>query len=425
MLWKMSVPSILGVLAYNLYNIVDTIFISKGAGIDAIGGVAVSFPLFLLLSAVSSTLGNGAASVISRALGNKDPEKAEKAAANTFALFYLIAILITVTGLLFLKPLLYSMGVTEELMPYAQRYTRIILFGAVTSTGFSSLIRAEGNSRYAMYIWVIPLSVNILLDPIFIFGFRMGVTGAAAATVAAQIISAGMSIYYFYLSKKSSLRLKPEHFIPDKELLREIILIGIPSFLQMTGYSFSIILVNQILKKYGGNLYISTYGIVSKINTFLLIPVMGLVQGLQPVIGYNKGADRPDRIKEALKKASAAAGGYGLAAYGVIMLFSSQLLQIFTSDSVVIGRGAVILQIVNIGIVCTALQYIQSVYFQAIGKKLLSLLVVLSNQVICFIPALLFLSGRYGLTGVWYAFPVSSVLALLISTVVLFRTFRE
>ena len=292
LIWSMSVPSIIGVMAYNVYNLFDTIFISHGAGMEALGGVAVSFPLFLFLSAISSTLGGGAASVMSRAFGENDQERAAKAAGNTMGLFYLSAILVTVLGLLFLEPMLYAMGVTNTLLPYAKRYTSIILLGAVTSTGFSSLIRAEGNSRYAMYIWVIPLSANIVLDMLFIFGLGLGETGAALGTVLAQSISMCMSIYYFFLSGKSILSLTLRHFIPDWRILREVILIGIPSFLQLSGYSVSILIVNVFFKKYSGDLGLSTYVIVIKINTLLLFPITGLAQGIQPIIGYNQGAGK-------------------------------------------------------------------------------------------------------------------------------------
>lgn len=412
---KMSVPSIIGVMAYNLYNLFDTIFISRGAGSSAVGGVAVSFPLFLFLSAVSSTLGSGAASVMSRAFGRKDYEKATKTAANTFLLFYITAILVTILGLCFLEQFLYAMGVTDTLLPYAKSYTRIILAGAVTSTGFSSLIRAEGSSRYAMYIWVIPMSANILLDILFIFGLRMGVIGAAAGTVMAQAISMFMSIYYFFLSGKSCLKFSVKDFIPDKGIIREVILIGIPSFLQMSGYSISIIIVNQFLRKYGGDLPISTYGIVSRVNTLFLFPVMGLVQGIQPIIGYSNGAGKPVRTAETLKKSSMLAVLYGACGYLVILLFSSQILRLFTTDEGILKLGSTVLKLTNAGIILNGLLNIQSAYFQAVGKKLLSLFLVLCNQVICFIPITFLLGSIFGLSGIWYSFPVSALLASVVS----------
>lgn len=425
LIWSMSIPSIIGVMAYNVYNLFDTIFISRGAGMDALGGVAVSFPLFLFLSAISSTLGGGAASVMSRAFGENDQERAAKAAGNTMGLFYLTAILVTVLGLLFLEPMLYAMGVTDTLLPYAKRYTGIILLGAVTSTGFSSLIRAEGNSRYAMYIWVIPLSANIVLDILFIFGLGLGETGAALGTVLAQSISMYMSIYYFFLSGKSILSLTLRHFIPDWRILREVILIGIPSFLQLSGYSVSILIVNVFLKKYSGDLGLSTYGIVSKINTLLLFPITGLAQGIQPIIGYNQGAGKNRRVKETLGKAYRIAAGYSVVTYGIILCFAPIMLRMFTPENEVIDTGSTILKIINTGLMFSSLQYIQSTYFQAIGKKLTSALLALCNQVICFVPAIFVMSSLYKENGIWFSFPVSAMLALIVSSVFTVHTVKK
>lgn len=416
LLWQMSGPSIIGVMAYNLYNVFDTVFVSQGAGTDAVGGVAVSFPLFIFLSAVSSTLGSGAASVISRALGEDDKEKAAKAAANTFLLFYSTAILVTIFGLVWLDELLMLMGVTDTLLPYARTYTRIILLGAVTSTGFSNLIRAEGSSRYAMYIWVIPMGANILIDCTLIFILKMGVIGAAIGTVAGQGISMAMSIYYFYISGKSVHHFHLQHFCPDTRLMGEIIGIGIPSFLQLCGQSLSLIIVNQFLRQYGGDLAISSYGIVYKIVVFFLFPVQGLSQGLQPIIGYNKGSGHQKRVYQALRAASATACVYGICVYLVTYVFADVFMKVFTSDSAVITMGIHILIIVNAAVLFNGIQNIQTTYFQALGKKAISLIMALCGQLLCFVPVVLTLSRFLGIEGVWWAFPVSALFSLVISS---------
>lgn len=425
LLWKMTIPAVVGVMAYNFYNLFDTLFLSRGAGMNAVGGVAVSFPLFLLLSAISSTLGTGAASVLSRALGKQDVETATRAAANTFLIFYLTAICVTVLGLLFLKPILYAMGVTETLLPYAERYTSIILLGAVTSTGFSNLIRAEGNSRYAMLIWIIPMAANILLDLLLIFGLGMEVTGAALGTVGGQMISMAMSIYYFFFSGKSRLRFQRHHFRPDWSLLREIILTGIPSLLQLSGYSISVAVLNLFLRSNGGDLAIGTYGIVSQINVFFLFPIMGLVQGMQPIIGYNYGANRPKRVWETVRYSSVLAAGYGLLAYGVIFCFSAHILRIFTEVEDVIVLGITVLKITNLALVCNTLQNVLVALLQAIGEKGLSLLLVLLNQILCFLPIALILSEILGQDGIWLAFPTAHSIAFLISIIIVTQFFKR
>lgn len=410
LLWKMAAPSIVGVMAYNLYNLFDTLFISVGAGLDAVGGVSVSFPLFIFLSAVASTLGSGGASVMSRALGERDYERANLAAAQTFGMFYATAICVTILGLLFLDELLYAMGITEALLPYARDYMRIILLGAVTSTGFSNLIRAEGDGKYAMYIWVIPMVANVVLDILFIFGFHWGVRGAAAATVLSQGISMGMSIYFFYLSGKSILRLSWRHFIPDVRLLEEIIMTGLPSLVQMLGAGISIIVVNRFLKSYG-NLPINVYGIVSKVNTFLIFPVTGLTQGLQPIIGYNKGAGKTDRVRETLKMALLAAAGYGAAVSLATIVFSGQMMCLFTKEAEAVGLGGHVLAIVNAGLAFNGVQYVWAAYFQASGKKYRALACALCNYVICFVPLVAVMHHVCGLEGIWYALPLSAMMA--------------
>ena len=418
---KMALPSIVGVLAYNIYNLADTFFIARGVGTEAAGGLAVSFPLFVFLSAVTTTLGSGAASVISRALGEKDGERASRAVGNSFAFFLAVALLVTVFGLLFLDPLLYLMGVTPSLLPYARTYLRIILLGAVTCTGFSNLIRAEGSSRYAMCIWVIPLSINMVLDPVLIFGFDMGIAGAAIGTVAAQCVSMGMSVWYFFLSPKRTRKIRLRHFRPDFPLLREILLTGLPSFLQTMGYSIAMVVVNRLLREQGGDLAISTYGIVSKIWTFLGLCVTGLVQGVQPIVGYNFGEKKFGRVRETMRKSCGILGCYGIGAFLLMLLGAPPITGIFTSDEAVIGMGGHILRIFAAGTAFSGIQAVQTMYFQAVGKKKTALFLSLCGNVLCLIPLLTLLSGWMGLDGIWYAFPLANVTAAAISTLFIRR----
>lgn len=419
LLWKMAGPSVLGVMAYNLYNIFDTIFVSQGTGTRGIGGIAVAFPLFILLSAVSSTLGSGAASVISRALGEKDRERAAKTAANTFALFYAVALMITIWGLVWLDELLALMSVTPDLLPYARSYTRIILLGAVTSTGFSNLIRAEGSSRYAMLQWVIPMGANIVLDSLFIFVFHMGVAGAAAGTVLGQSISMFMFIYYFFISGKSVLHIRLRHFLPDLGLIREIISIGLPSFLQLAGQAAALMVVNRLLKTYGGDLAISVYGIVNRIVVFFTFPVQGLSQGLSPVIGYNYGAGQIARVKAAVKTACRMAGGYGLGAFIITFVGAEFMIRIFTGEAETVEMGSHVLRIVTGAVVFSGIQMMVTSFFQAEGQKAVSLFLALLGQFFVLAPTLFLLSWIFGLDGLWYAFPVSAFGAMAVSAKIL------
>ena len=420
---KMALPSIVGVLAYNIYNLADTFFIARGVGTEAAGGLAVSFPLFIFLSAVTTTLGSGAASVISRALGEKDGERASRAVGNSFAFFLAVALLVTVLGLIFLDPLLYLMGVTPSLLPYARTYLRIILMGTVTCTGFSNLIRAEGSSRYAMNIWIIPLSVNMVLDPVLIFGFDMGIAGAAIGTVAAQCVSMGMSVWYFFLSPKRTRKIRLCHFRPDFPLLREILLTGLPSFLQTMGYSIAMVVVNRLLREQGGDVAISTYGIVSKVWAFLGLCVTGLVQGVQPIVGYNFGEKKFDRVRETVRMSCGILGIYGIGAFVLLLFLAPSVMMIFTADKAVTELGSVILRIFAAGTAFSGVQAVQTMYFQAVGKKKIALFLSLCGNVFCLIPLLYLLSGWLGLEGIWYAFPSANMVAAVISTLFILRGF--
>jgi putative MATE family efflux protein len=417
LIWKLSVPSIIGIISYNLYNIIDTIYIARGVDVYAAGGLAITFPLFMFLSAISSTMGAGAASIISRAIGQKDIEKASKTAGNTFITFWFIALLITVFGLIHLDGILYAMGVTPKLLPYAREYMRIILIGAVTSTGFSSLIRAEGSSKYAMYQWILPVLANVILDPVFIFTFHQGIRGAAMATVISQVLSVGMFVHYYFLSGKTQLNLQINHFIPDVKMIVDICLMGMPSFVQIASQSVTIIIINNVLKQYGGDLYISTYGIVNKIVVFLLIPIQGIVQGIQPIIGYNYGAGIKIRVRETIKYACKIAGGYGLLVSAGIILLPKLLIYPFTDNKALIVMGSGIIKIICLGMAFTGIQMIQTAYFQSIGKTRIAFLLSLCNYILCFIPILLLFSSLGGINWIWFAFPVSNILAFCISSI--------
>ncbi len=410
-----TIPAFVSILAYNLYNIADTFFIAKGVGMDAAGGLAVSFPLFIFLSAFTSMLGGGGASILSQALGAGDLRKANRVIANCFGVFFLIAVLISLFGLLFLEPFLYGMGVTDTLLPYAKTYTRIILSAAVVSTGFSSLIRAEGSSRYAMYIWLIPIGINLLADLILIFVFSMGVAGAAMGTALSWCVSMAMSVRYFFLSGRRIVKIEYQDFKPNLPLLKEILGIGIPTFIQTSGYSFSVIFINQILKNHGGDLAISTYGIVSKVYTFLLLGITALMQGIQPIIGYNYGEGNSERISETLHKSYRLAAFYGLAVFAVLLLSAESMIRIFTSDNAVIGLGRDILLTMGGGIVFHGIYSTQSVYFQATGKRGVSLFLSLCSHIICLIPSAMILLTFAGNTKIWYAFPLSGFASMVIS----------
>lgn len=425
LLFSMSLQTTLSIALYSLYSIVDTIYIARGVGADAVGAVSISFPLSIILSAVSTTVGSGSASVISRALGKNDIDRAGNAAANSFLIFWSIAIFITVSGLMFLEPLLTIFGVTENLMPYAKEYMSVILIGSIVSTGFSSIIRAEGNTKFSMYIWIIPTVINIILDPIFIFVLKTGVRGAAIATVISQFIAASMSIYFFFLSNKSILKIRLKSFKLNYKIVKEIIAIGIPSFVQRSSISISMIYVNNFLGFYGGDLAISAYGIVNRLAAFMVIPQQGVVQALKPIIGYNFGAKKNDRVIESLKISSITAGIYGLIVFFLVKSFPEFFIGIFSTDPDLITLGIIILQYIIITFPINGIQSIQSAYFQSLGRISLSLFLSLLSNILILIPALFIMSKIFGLTGIWLSFPLSAVISLFISTILIMKDINK
>ncbi|MFW2504170.1 MATE family efflux transporter [Clostridium diolis] len=414
LLISMSLQTTLSIIMYSLYNIINMIYVSRFIGTYAVGGLVVSSPIFIVLGAVSTTLGSGAASVISRSLGETDYEKANKSAANTFLIFGITALIISIIGLSLLDPLVYLLGATDKLASYSKDYLRVILFGAITSTAFSSIIRAEGNAKFSTYLWVIPVIINMILDPIFIIVLKMGVTGVAIATVISQICSVLMSMYYFFVSGKSMLKISVRHFKPSIMIIREIIAIGIPSFIQQASSSILIIIMNNILKVYGGDLTISAYGITSRLSTFLIIPQTGLVQGVQPIIGYNFGAGEFHRVRKAVKLSSIAVASYGVIVFIISQLIPKTLLSIFSSDKSVVELGAIILRYITITFPFTGMQNVAAAFFQSTGKFITSLVLSLCSNNLCYIPILLIMSKLFGIKGIWLSFPIASVLSFII-----------
>ncbi len=424
LLLKLTTPAIFSVLMYNLYNIIDTIYIGRWVGTQAMGGLSIAFPFQMILGAVASTSGAGAASVISRCLGKKDYEKANNAAGNTFIIFWSIALLLTAVGLIFLNPLLHVLGTTEEIFNYAKDYLTIILLGTVFSTGFSSIIRAEGNVKFSMYLWIVPIFVNIVLDPIFIFGFRMGVKGAALATVISQITAFSMSMYYFFLSGKTSLKITLSHLKPNFILIKEILIVGAPSFFRQITASLSMIIINNFLRHYGGDLAISTNGILGRINMFIYIPIYGFSQAFQPIVGYNYGSENYTRVKQTVKYSAIITSCYGILTFLIIQLFPGLLIGIFSKDQELITLGSRVFRIFNLFLPLFSAQFLTPLYFQSIGKPSKALLLMLLNQYIIYFPIVIIMSKLYGLDGIWFSTPINALFSFVIALVFILKDLK-
>ncbi len=415
LLLSMSSQTILALMVYAIYSITDIFFVSRGVGPLAAAGVSVSSPLLIALGAVSTTVGAGGASIVSRALGAKNTEKASRTIANAFVIFWIAAILVTIFGLLFLDRLTILMGATENILPFAKSYGKIILIGAISSTGYSAIVRADGNIRYSTAMWLIPVGTNILLDPIFIYIFHWGVSGAAVATVIAQVISAGMGIYFFFFRKESSYRMRAKYFFPKRELTAEILLVGLPSFLKNMSASLIAVITNNLLKELGGDAALSVYAIVGKLYTGFATPMVGIMQGMQPIAGYNFGRKEYPRVKKAIRLSLITSVFYGILVCIVCIAIPIMLLSVMSKDSIVILSGVPAFRRMALAFPLCGITLMVSAYFQATGNASKAVALSLGGIIAVKIPVLITLSLLFGLNGIWLSEAVSELFLCIIS----------
>ncbi|SHE69372.1 MATE family efflux transporter [Alkalibacter saccharofermentans] len=428
LLIKFSVPAIIGMLVNAIYNLVDRIYIGNGVGSLGIGATTVGFPVMLIAMAFSMLIGFGANSIISIRLGEQKKEAAEKVLGNAFVLFIGVALSITVLGLAFLEPMLRFFGASEAIMPYAKDYMTIILAGNIfqsLSFGMNNFIRAEGNPQIAMKTMLIGAGINIVLDPIFIFTFGWGMKGAAFATVLSQAVSMVWVLYYFF-GGKSLLKIHKSNMRLEMKTIKLIATLGFAPFAMQIASSLQNMVLNQSLLEYGGDVAISGMGITISVITLILMPMFGINQGVQPIIGYNYGARKYDRVKEALKLGIMAAVGIATFGFVATRLFPEQLVSIFNrSDAELIAIGKLQMKISLSMLPLIGFQVVGSNYFQAVGKPKHASFLSLSRQFFFLIPALLIIPRFFGLKGVYASMPLADLLASMVTAVFLIREMRH
>jgi len=418
LLWKFSIPAIVGMLVHALYNVVDRIFIGHAVGSIGIAGISVAFPMMIILMAFGMLIGFGANSLISIRLGQQRRDEAQKVLGNALVLFLIVSAVLTMSGLMFTTPILKVFGASAEILPYSRDYLRIILLGTIFQSigfGMNNFIRGEGNPRIAMITMLIGAILNMILDPIFIFGFSMGIKGAAIATVLSQAVTSVWVLSYF-LGGKSLLKIHRYNFRLDPHIVRSILAVGSAPFAMQLTSSVIISLVNHQLRIYGGTVAISVMGIMFSILMLILMPVIGISQGAQPIIGYNYGAKNFDRVIKTVRLAAVWASGVTLAGFFMAMIFPTWIISLFNRNDPglpIMGSHAMrvflmFLPIIGFQIVCAN-------YFQAVGKPRQAILLNLSRQVFLLIPALLILPLFFGLDGVWLAGPFSDLGASLLT----------
>ncbi|HIH75006.1 MAG TPA: MATE family efflux transporter [Methanosarcina sp.] len=429
LLFKLSVPATIGMLVQAFYNLVDTIFVGRAYGaesIQAIGGIAVAFPIQMIGMAISLAIGIGGASIISRRLGERELEKAEKTFANLIFLSLFSSLTMTVAGLAYIIPLLKTFGATDTILPYALEYLEVILYGTVLfslAMVSNAVIRSEGNAKVAMNSMLISGGLNVILDPIFIFSFGMGIKGAAIATVLAQAIGVLYVIRYF-LSGKSILGFHFGALRPDRNIITEVFAIGMSPFTRNVSGSFMVIILNNLLAFYGGDLAIAVFGIINRLMMFTLMPMFGIIQGLQPIVGFNYGAKNFGRVRDTIKLAILATTCMSIAGFLILYLFPEQLFGIFSSDLQLITEGKSAVRVIVLATPLVGFQVVGAAFYQALGKAKPSLFLSMCRQMLFLIPLVIILPKYLNLSGVWAAFPLADALAFTVTVFMVIREFR-
>ncbi len=428
LLLKFSVPAIVGMLVNALYNVVDRIFIGLGVGPLGIAGVTVGFPIMIVQMAFGMLIGMGATALISLRLGEKKKEEAERILGNALSLLVLVSLALAAAGLIWLRPLLTLFGASPAIMDQGREYLGVILAGSVfmgVGFGMNGFIRAEGNPRTAMLTMLIGAVLNTLLDPLFIFVFHLGVRGAAIATVISQAVSAAWVLGYF-LRGRSLLKLRLPNLRLRREIASGIVALGFAPFAMQLAASVLNAMLTRQLQHYGGDLAIAAMGIFFSLNMLIFMPVFGINQGAQPLIGYNYGARRFDRVRQTLRLAVAGATAVMLAGFAAVELFPSFLLRLFSRDSAsLLAIGVPALRICMAALPIVGFQVVAASYFQAAGKARLSMLLMLSRQVLLLIPAILILPRFLGLLGIYYSVPLADVGSALLTGACLLLELRR
>ena len=426
LLMQNAIPAIIAMTASSLYNMVDSIFIGQGVGPLAISGLAITFPFMNLGAAFGAMVGVGASTLISVKLGQKDYSTAQKVLGNVITLNVIIGIVFSVLTLLFLNPIIYFFGASEETIVYARDYMEIILLGNVVThmyLGLNAVLRASGHPKQAMYATINTVIINTVLDPIFIYGLEWGIRGAAVATVIAQIISLIWQLKLL-ANRNELLHLRRGIYRLQSHIVKNIIAIGLSPFFMNVASCFIVIFINKGLKEYDGDLAIGAYGIVNRLVFICVMIVMGITQGMQPIAGYNYGAQQFDRVIKVLKLAI-----YGATIVTTITFLVGELMPeipvyLFTTDEGLITRAATGFRIVVLFFPIVGFQMVASNFFQSIGMASKAIFLSLTRQLLFLLPCLIILPLFMGANGIWWSMPISDAVSSLVAAVLLYKQFQ-
>ena len=426
LVWEYSIPAIIGTLVNSLYNIVDRIFIGQGVGAYAISGLAITFPVTILASSLGMLVGVGAASRISISLGERKKHTAEQILGNSLILILLFNAVIMTLFYVYLDPILLAFGATANTLPYAREYLQIVLIGNVFISlcySFNNMMRASGYPKKAMITMLIGALLNIILDPVFIFVFDLGIAGVAWATVISMFVGM-LFVMHHFIQDSSLIRLRKENIRLNKNIVLAIVSIGLSPFFMQVAASGVAVLLNTSLLKHGGDLAVGAYGILNSMLLIIIMTVVGLNQGTQPIIGYNYGAGNFLRVKDTFFYTVKVATIITSAGFIIGMFFPRQFASAFTGDQELLEIAENGIRLSLIAFPLVGFQVVAGNFFQSNGQAKKAIIQSLSRQIIFLVPGLLIFPALLGLNGVWIAMPVSDFLASLLSLYLLVGQIR-
>lgn len=427
-----ATPAIIAMASSSLYNIIDSIFIGHGVGAIALSALAVAMPLMNILSAFGSMVGIGSGSMVSIRMGQGRRTEAFKILGNLVILNITIGLTMSVLGLIFLKDILVLFGASAETMPYAYDFMRVILIGNVFThlyLGLNDVLRASGYPKRAMAVMLTAVGVNLCLNPLFIFVFKMGVVGSATATVIAQITALSVEMWH-YTSDKSYIHFRNGIFRLKGAIVKDVISIGLAPMLMNLCTCIVVIFINHALLRYGGDIYVGAYGVVNRVVMLFIMVVAGFNQGMQPIVGFNYGARQFDRVRKALWTTVACGVGVMSIAWIISQTIPHQVASIFVSKTdpnadALVSVAAHAMRIVMITFPIVGFQIVASNFFQYIHRASKAIFLSMTRQLIFLVPLLIILPPMYGTEGVWYSMPIADSIASLLAGVLLALQIRE
>lgn len=412
-------------MATSLYNLVDSIFIGHGCGAVALGGLTIAKPFMDICAAFGSLVGVGAGTLVAIKLGERMYETAGRVLGNVILMNIVISAMVMIPGLIALKPILRAFGASDDTLVPAYEYMEIILWGNIFTHlyyGLNNVLRSMGRPFHAMTATIVAVVVNTILDPIFIFGLDMGVRGAALATVLSQVLVVVWQFILFF-DRSQIIHIKPSIWILDRRITRHVIAIGMSPFLMNLAHCFVVVVINNQLVRYGGDLAVAAYGVVFRFTFIFAMFVLGLNQGMQPIVGYNYGAHRYDRMRHAFLLTAGAASVVMSMVWGLGLIIPEHLARVFTDDPMLIDASVVPFRIICCAMWCVGFQMVTGNFFTSIGRANTAIFLSLSRQVIFLIPLLLLLPNflETPILGVWWAMPISDMISAVFAAICLLR----